>query len=97
MFDGARYALRAQQIKGLAEGRMLRSSALGGIMSPRQTSLASVLAAMAFSASMNAAAITITSSTFVQQGDINAALTPPPADTSVIGFAYAGNKFVGSV
>lgn len=76
---------------------MLRSSALGGIMSPRQTSLASVLAAMAFSASMNAAAITITSSTFVQQGDINAALTPPPADTSVIGFAYAGNKFVGSV
>lgn len=33
--------------------------------------------------------------TFVQQSDINAALSP--GDTSVIGFAYAGNKFVGSV
>lgn len=37
----------------------------------------------------------ITFNTFVQQADINAALAP--GDSSVIGFAYAGNKFVGSV
>jgi len=40
-------------------------------------------------------AVSITSNTFVQQTDINSALSP--GDTSVIGFAYAGNKFVGSV
>lgn len=33
--------------------------------------------------------------TFVQQADINSALTP--GDTRPIGFAFAGNKFVGSV
>jgi hypothetical protein len=37
----------------------------------------------------------ITFNTFVQQTDINTALSG--GDTSVIGFAYAGNKFVGSV
>jgi hypothetical protein len=37
----------------------------------------------------------VTFNTFVQQSGINAALSP--GDTSVIGFAFAGNKFVGSV
>ena len=40
-------------------------------------------------------AATITFNTFVQQSDINSALTPQ--DSAVIGFAFAGNKFVGSV
>ena len=40
-------------------------------------------------------ASTITFNTFVQQSDITAALTPQ--DSAVIGFAFAGNKFVGSV
>jgi len=62
-----------------------------------KTSLGSVMAALALGASVNAAAITITSSTFVQQGDINAALIGTGLQTNVIGFAYAGNKFVGSV
>ena len=37
----------------------------------------------------------VTFNTFVQQSDINAALTP--GDSAVIGFAFGGNKFVGSV
>jgi hypothetical protein len=61
----------------------------------KRFSLASLCVALALPISVSA--IPITSTTFVQQTDINAALTPPPADTSVIGFAYAGNKFVGSV
>jgi len=40
-------------------------------------------------------ATTITFNPFVSQSDVNAALSP--GDTQVIGFAYAGNKFVGSV
>lgn len=40
-------------------------------------------------------ATTITFAPFVSQSDINTALAP--GDTQVIGFAYAGNKFVGSV
>jgi hypothetical protein len=37
----------------------------------------------------------ITFNTFIQQSNINAALSP--GDTSVVGLAFAGNKFVGSV
>lgn len=44
---------------------------------------------------MTASAITITFNPFVQQSDINTALAG--GDTQVIGFAFAGNKFVGSV
>ena len=44
---------------------------------------------------LSVSAVTITFNTFVQQSDINSTLSP--GDTSVIGFAYAGNKFVGSV
>ncbi len=40
-------------------------------------------------------ATTITFAPFVSQTDVNAALSP--GDSQVIGFAYAGNKFVGSV
>jgi hypothetical protein len=61
-------------------------------MSLKKTLLISGSAALLL-ASFNAAAITF--STFVQQADINTALVP--GDTQVIGFAYAGNKFVGSV
>src|SRR5689334_16533566 len=45
---------------------------------------------------VTARAAPITFNTFVQQSNINTALGPG-VDTSVIGFAYAGNKFVGSV
>jgi hypothetical protein len=38
-------------------------------------------------------ALAVTFTTFVQQSDLNAALS----NNAAIGFAYAGNKFVGSV
>ena len=44
---------------------------------------------------MVASATSIIFNPFVQQSGINTALSP--GDTAVIGFAYAGNKFVGSV
>jgi hypothetical protein len=44
---------------------------------------------------LTASAGPITFNTFVLQSGINAALTP--GDSAVIGFAFAGNKFVGSV
>jgi hypothetical protein len=58
-----------------------------------KTKLLVLCAALALPASVGA--VTISFSQFVQQGDINAALAG--GDTAVIGFAYAGNKFVGSV
>ena len=45
------------------------------------------------SVSMSAVATPITFSTFVQQSDLSTVLS----NSSTIGFAYAGNKFVGSV
>ena len=53
----------------------------------------SILVVLALPLSANA--VPITFNTFVQQSDINTALSP--GDTSVIGFAYAGNRFIGSV
>ncbi len=50
------------------------------------------LAFLAFAATSNAALVF---NTFVEQSDINTALSP--GDTSPIGFAFAGDKFVGSV
>jgi hypothetical protein len=52
----------------------------------------SVLLAMLTASFGSSAAIVF--NTFVQQSDINAALAP--GDTAPIGFAFAGNKFVGS-
>lgn len=52
-------------------------------------------ATLAMAAATPAQATPLTFNTFVKQSDINSALLP--ADTAVIGFAFAGNKFVGSV
>jgi PEP-CTERM motif len=62
-------------------------------MSLKNTLMMSLCVSLVLPMTVNASAITF--NTFVQQSDINAALLP--GDTSVIGFAYAGNKFVGSV
>ena len=59
----------------------------------RKVAVASLCMSLMLPVTVSAA--TITFNTFVQQSDINTALTP--GDTSVIGFAFAGNKFVGSV
>ena len=65
-----------------------------GVRRPmNNTLIASLCVSLILPLTVSAAPITF--NTFVQQSGINAALSP--GDSSVIGFAFAGNKFVGSV
>lgn len=63
-------------------------------MTNNKTLLTALCAMLALPLSVAASPITFTN--FVQQADINAA-TGASGNTAVIGFTYAGNKFVGSV
>jgi len=60
-----------------------------------QRSAIVLFGAFAMGLSVHAIALPITPTTFVQQSDINTAVSP--GANQPIGFAYAGNKFVGSV